>query len=49
MTSEICQNRRMRVRLIVLCSIAWVCAAQTATISGIVTDALTHLPLQGSV
>lgn len=38
----------MRVRLIVLCSIAWVCAAQTATISGIVTDALTHLPLQGA-
>jgi hypothetical protein len=38
----------MRARLVFLLSIATACAAQTATVSGIVTDALTHLPLQGA-
>ena len=38
----------MRSRLVFLFSMATACAAQTATISGIVTNALTHLPLQGA-
>jgi carboxypeptidase family protein len=36
----------MRVRLVILFATA--CIAQAATISGVVTDALTHLPLQGA-
>jgi len=46
--AKIWQNKRMRSRLVILFSMATACAAQTATISGIVTDALTHLPLQGA-
>ena len=36
----------MRARLVILLSMAY--ATRAATISGVVTDALTHLPLQGA-